>query len=150
MITRSGAKRVGQLDGLRDGAGLGDDLEALAPVEQRDEPLAHDLVVVDHEQPQRMPGVAGSPAGRRSLGSRVSHALVSSAVPRSTAAARRPRACPRRPLSMVSGAAQGLGPSTHVAQPVVARPRTLAGVEAAPIVDDDRRSMVATIVDADR
>ena len=35
-----------------DGPGLGDDLEALAPLEQRDQALAHDLVVVHHQQPQ--------------------------------------------------------------------------------------------------
>ncbi len=48
----SGWKRRAGLDGLGDGAGLGHDLEAIAPVEQRDEALADDLVVVDHEQAQ--------------------------------------------------------------------------------------------------
>ena len=40
------------LDRLRDRAGLGDDLEARPPVEQRDEALAHDLVVIDDQQAQ--------------------------------------------------------------------------------------------------
>ena len=53
---------AGLLDRLGDGAGLGDDLEALAPVEQRDEALADDLVVVDDQQAQRM--------RRRSVGRR--------------------------------------------------------------------------------
>ena len=44
---------AGLLDGLGDGAGLGDDLEPVAAVEQRDEALADDLVVVDDEQAQR-------------------------------------------------------------------------------------------------
>ena len=47
MTTMSGWKRAGLLDRLGDGAGLGDDLEAVAPVEEGDEALADDLVVVD-------------------------------------------------------------------------------------------------------
>ena len=45
------------VDRFGDGPGLGDDLEALAPVEQRDEALADDLVVVDDEQAQRSGGL---------------------------------------------------------------------------------------------
>ena len=39
------------LDGLGRRAGLGHDLEALAPVEERDQALPDDLVVVDDQQP---------------------------------------------------------------------------------------------------
>ena len=55
----SGWKLARLLDGLGDGAGLGDDLEARPPVEQRDEALADDLVVVDDEQAQRSLDAAG-------------------------------------------------------------------------------------------
>ena len=37
-------------DGLGHGAGLGDDVEALATIEERDETLAHDLVVIHDEE----------------------------------------------------------------------------------------------------
>ena len=47
MIDDVGLEPARLLDGLGDGAGLGDDLEALAAVEERDEALADDLVVVD-------------------------------------------------------------------------------------------------------
>ncbi len=40
-----------------DGPGLGDDLESLAPVEQRGETLADDLVVVDDQQAQDVGGL---------------------------------------------------------------------------------------------
>ena len=53
ITTMSGWWRLRLLDRLRDGPGLGDDLEALAPVEQRDEALPDDLVIVDDEQPER-------------------------------------------------------------------------------------------------
>ena len=43
---------AGHLHGFGRGACLGHDLEVLAPLEQRDEALADDLVIVDHEQPQ--------------------------------------------------------------------------------------------------
>ena len=46
----------GLLDRLRDGAGLGDDLEAVAPVEEGDKALADDLVIVDDEQAERSGG----------------------------------------------------------------------------------------------
>ena len=52
MIDDVRLEPAGLLDGLGDGAGLGDDLEPVAPVEQRDEALAHHLVVVDDEQAQ--------------------------------------------------------------------------------------------------
>ena len=53
MITTSGSKRAACGDRLGHRAGLGNDLEAGAAVEQRDEALAHDLVVVDDEEAER-------------------------------------------------------------------------------------------------
>ena len=47
---RSGWNRRRRSERLRDGAGLGDDLELGAAVEERDEALADDFVVVDDEQ----------------------------------------------------------------------------------------------------
>ena len=52
MTTMSGWKRRACSIASATRAGLGDDLEVLAPVEQRDEALADDLVVVDDEQAQ--------------------------------------------------------------------------------------------------
>ena len=72
MTTRSGWCRRAMRDGLRDRAGLGHDLELLAPVEQRDQALADDLVVVDDQQPQRpphrYPSACRGPICRVSLG----------------------------------------------------------------------------------
>ena len=68
MTTMSGWKRRACSMASADGAGLGDDLEALAPVEQRDEALADDLVVVDDEQAQDGAGcesVMGRLSGHR-------------------------------------------------------------------------------------
>ena len=50
-------------------SGLGDDLETSATVEERDEPLAHHLMVIDHEQGQ----------GRRPFG-RCGHSVTPLAV----------------------------------------------------------------------
>ena len=56
-------------DGLGDRTRLGHDLESLAPVEQRDEPLPDDLVVVDDQQPHHgtrvVSHVPGSPTRER-------------------------------------------------------------------------------------
>ena len=59
MTTRSGSNRRACSIASATVPGLGDDLEVLAPVEQRDEALAHDLVVVDDEQAQRLRGAVG-------------------------------------------------------------------------------------------
>ena len=48
-----GLELAAHLGRLRDRARLGDDLEPLAPIEERDEPLPDDLVVVDDDEPQR-------------------------------------------------------------------------------------------------
>ena len=50
LIARRHCKRLGHR------AGLGDDLEALPSIEERDEALPDDLVIVDDEEPQRAGG----------------------------------------------------------------------------------------------
>ena len=55
-----GPESTGRLDRLGNGAGLGNDMEPGATFEDRDQPLADDLVVIDDQQAQR--------AGRRRVG----------------------------------------------------------------------------------
>ena len=70
MIDDVGLETARLLDRLRDRAGLGDDLESLAPVEQGDETLADDLVVVDDEESRSGRAGAGSVTVVRSPGLR--------------------------------------------------------------------------------
>ena len=55
-----GLELASLLDGLGDRPGLGDDLEALAPTQERDQALPDDLVVVDDQQAQGPGGVGAA------------------------------------------------------------------------------------------
>ena len=78
--------------------GLGDDLESLAAVEQRDEALADDLVVVDDQEPVRVRGISDGQAGASAgpMGSRTMIRVPLPARSRSRACRRRRRARSRR------------------------------------------------------
>ena len=120
MITRSGWKRRACSIASATVPGLGDDLEPLAPIEQRDEALADDLVVVDDEQPQRLRRRVGHACSRRSAS--VASAILGCIGRRGTIDDARARR--RRAARSISVAAQRAARVAHVARaPGASRPR---------------------------
>ena len=137
MITMSGSKRRAISIASATDAGLGDDLEPLAPVEHRDEALADDLVVVDDEQAEwSCRCVAGHQASCSLVPSGRPWVRVARYVDRDDDTGTRARRALDRERAAVAGR-----PAGHVGQPLVGRAAATApGSKPVPLSLISRRT----------